>query len=87
MPYVCLKVKKKSENKDKKIEEEFTLIQKIALFIFIVGFIIMVFGVIAFNWWFEQMSALLVLVAIILMFLSRLGEEKAINHLLYRIYL
>lgn len=67
------------ENKDKKIEEEFTLIQKIALFIFIVGFIIMVFGVIAFNWWFEQMSALLVLVAIILMFLSRLGEEKAIK--------
>ena len=39
----------------------------------------MVFGVIAFNWWFEQMSALLVLVAIILMFLSRLGEEKAIK--------
>ena len=67
------------ENKDKKIEEKFTLIQKIALFIFIVGFIIMVFGVIAFNWWFEQMSALLVLVAIILMFLSRLGEEKAIK--------
>ena len=67
------------ENKDKKIEEKFTLIQKIALLIFIVGFIIMVFGVIAFNWWFEQMSALLVLVAIILMFLSRLGEEKAIK--------
>ena len=67
------------ENKDKKIEEKFTLIQKIALFIFIVGFIIMVFGGIAFNWWFEQMSALLVLVAIILMFLSRLGEEKAIK--------
>ena len=67
------------ENKDKKNEEEFTLIQKIALLIFIVGFIIMVFGVIAFNWWFEQMSALLVLVAIILMFLSRLGEEKAIK--------
>ena len=41
------------ENKDKKNEEEFTLIQKIALLIFIVGFIIMVFGVIAFNWWFE----------------------------------
>ena len=67
------------ENKDKKNEEEFTLIQKIALLIFIVGFIIMVFGVIAFNWWFEQMSALLVLVAIILMFLSGLGEEKAIK--------
>ena len=67
------------ENKDKKNEEEFTLIQKIVLVIFIVGFIIMVFGVIAFNWWFEQMSALLVLVAIILMFLSRLGEEKAIK--------
>ena len=41
------------ENKDKKNEEEFNLIQKIVLVIFIVGFIIMVFGVIAFNCWFE----------------------------------
>ena len=59
--------------------EEFTVTQKIALTIFIFGFIIMVLGVIMFNWWFEEMSSLFILIGIILMFISRMGEEKAIK--------
>ena len=60
-------------------KDEFTLRQKIALIIFALGFIVMVLGVVLFNWWFEQMSSLFVLIAIILMFLSKLGEENSVK--------
>jgi uncharacterized ion transporter superfamily protein YfcC len=68
-----------SEDVNKEDKEEFTVIQKIALTIFILGFVIMVLGVVMFNWWFEEMSSLFILIAIILMFISRMGEEKSIK--------
>ena len=68
-----------SDDINKEDNEEFTVTQKIALTIFILGFVIMVLGVVMFNWWFEEMSSLFILIAIILMFISRMGEEKAIK--------
>ena len=65
------------ENTEEK--DEFTLYQKIALLIFVLGFIIMVLGVVLFNWWFEEMSSLFILIGIILMFLSRFGEENSLK--------
>ena len=82
---VILNEEQKKENNnmsDKENTEEkdqFTLYQKIALFIFVLGFIIMVLGVVLFNWWFEEMSSLFILIGIILMFLSRFGEENSIK--------
>ena len=39
----------------------------------------MVLGVVIFNWWFEEMSALFILIGIILMFLSKFGEENSVK--------
>ena len=68
-----------SDDVNKEDKEEFTLIQKIALTIFVLGFVIMVLGVVMFNWWFEEMSSLFILIAILLMLISRMGEEKSIK--------
>jgi uncharacterized ion transporter superfamily protein YfcC len=68
-----------SDDINREDKEEFTVTQKIALTIFILGFVIMVLGVVMFNWWFEEMSSLFILIGIILMFISRMGEEKSIK--------
>ena len=68
----------KDKEKDNK-NNKFTLIQKIALIIFICGFVVMVTGVIAFNWWFTQMTAVSFVFGIILMFFLRKGEKKSIE--------
>ena len=74
--------KKKEENskeeKEKK-ENKFTWIQKISLIILVLGFVFLVVGVLVWDWWFEEMTGLYFVIAITLMFLSCLGEEKAIE--------
>ena len=67
-------LQKKNENKD-----EFLCKQKIALIIFAAGFVIMVVGVIVLDWWFEEMTAVFLCIAIILIFLSGKGEEEGIR--------
>ena len=63
----------------KKKETEFTLIQKIALIIFLIGFIIMIVGVSIFDWWFNEMTSVFLVIGIILMLLLRKEEEEAIQ--------
>ena len=77
---VTKKDKKKEEEK-KKIDKKdrFTLKRKIAIIIFICGFGIMIYGVMALDWWFEHMSAVFAGFSIILMFLLKKGEQKAIE--------
>lgn len=58
---------------------EFTLKKKITLIIFASAFIIMIWGVQSQGWWFTEMSALFLAVAIIIMFLSGFEEQKAIS--------
>ena len=60
-------------------KEEFTCTQKLALFIFLGAFILMIVGVIFFDWWFEHMAAVFFSFSIILMFLLKKGEVKAIE--------
>ena len=59
--------------------EEFTIIQKIALVIFILGFITMITGIIVLNWWFEELSCVVLIISIIFMFMARKGEENSIQ--------
>ena len=67
-------------NEEKKNKnDEFTLMQKISLILFLTSFIIMIIGVIALDWWFEYMTATFFTCGIILMFLLRKGEEKSIQ--------
>jgi uncharacterized ion transporter superfamily protein YfcC len=66
--------KEKKEDKN-----EFTCIQKIALFLFISGFVIMIIGVLFLDWWFSQMASVFFVIAILLMFFLRKGEEEGIK--------
>lgn len=49
------------------------------LIIFLAAFPIMIWGVSTGTWWFPEMSALFLAVAIIIMFLSGLSEKEAVN--------
>ena len=68
-------LKELNENKPSK----FTLIQKISLILFGLSFVLLIIGVSALDWWFEQLSAIFLFLGIILMFLLRQGETKAID--------
>ena len=67
-----------SKPKEKKIEE-FTWVQKIALLLFVCCFVIIIVGVLALDWWFEDMAAVFFIFAIILMFFLGKGEAKGIE--------
>ncbi len=58
---------------------EFTLRRKLIILVFTLAFIILVWGVAFGGWWFEEMSALFLGVAIIIMFLSGLSEKDSVN--------
>ena len=72
-----LKSEKTSKEKEK---NKFTLIQKFALVIFVLGFVIMIIGVAVMGWWFPEMTAVFFVIGIILMILSRQEEEEAIKN-------
>lgn len=56
-----------------------TIKQKIILFLFLFQFAIMIWGVSSLDWWFQEIAAMFFAVAIIVMFLSELGEKEAVN--------
>ena len=58
---------------------KFTWTRIVSLFLFILGFIMLIIGVSVFGWYFEQMSALFFGISILLMLLSRESQEKAIS--------
>ena len=58
---------------------EFVLKQKIAIIIFIAGFVIMVAGILIFDWWFEHMTAIFLVLGIVLMFLYNKGEKEGLE--------
>jgi len=66
-------------NYDNSKETAFTWRRKSSLVVFALAFPIMIWGVALGGWWFEEMSALFLAVAIIIMFLSGLSEKDAIN--------
>lgn len=66
-------------NYDASAETPFTWRRKLCLIIFALAFPILIWGVALGGWWFEEMSALFLVVAIIIMFLSGLSEKEAIN--------
>ena len=56
-----------------------TLIQKISLKLFGCSFNLLIVGVIALNWWFEQISAIFLFLRNNFIFLIRKGEVKGIE--------
>lgn len=53
--------------------------RKLILIVFALAFPVMIWGVSLSGWWFEELSAVFLTAGIIIMFLSGLGEKKAVN--------
>ncbi len=60
-------------------DAEFTLKRKLVLGLFGIAFPLMVYGVIAWGWWFPQMAGSFLSLAIVMMFIARLPEERLLN--------
>ncbi|MDO1510328.1 MULTISPECIES: YfcC family protein [unclassified Neisseria] len=58
---------------------EFSTRRKIILSIFCIAFPIMIWGVMAGGWWFPEMAASFLTLAIIIMFISKLSEDEIVN--------
>ena len=78
--------KDEKENNDKTVkfkkeikDEKFTIKQKIVLILFLSFIIGLVVGVLIFNWWFEHMGSIFLVLGIILMFFLGKKESTAIK--------
>lgn len=60
-------------------EEPFTARRVCILVLFVCSFALMIFGVVKLGWWFEEMSALFMVVGIIIGVISGIGEKKFVN--------
>ncbi len=58
---------------------KFTWRKKVILVLFVIAFPIMVWGVMSQGWWFPQMAASFLAIAIIIMFLSGVVEKDAVD--------
>lgn len=67
-----------SSNKDEDAPE-FTLSRKMILIIFAAAFVVMVYGVKELGWWFEEMTALFILVTFIMIFFAKLSEKEFVS--------
>ena len=84
---VILEEKKEDDKYEVKIDEKllesnknvFTIKQKISLILFIVAFILMIVGILVWDWWFEHMTGVFLILAIILMFMYNEGEKNGID--------
>ena len=63
----------------KDIPSQFTIIQKISLILFALGFVLLAIGVAALDWWFEQLAAIFLFLGIIFLFMAQKGEVKGIQ--------
>lgn len=65
-------------HQDKEVPE-FTLKLKLMITIFALAFVVMIWGVSSQDWWFLEMTTLFLVVGFVIMFLSGLGEKKAVS--------
>lgn len=70
------------ENYDPEHTAPFNFRRIAMLVVFMLAFPVMIYGVMNLDWWFEEMSTLFLIVGILLMILSGLGEQKAVNSFL-----
>lgn len=67
------------KNYDPSTELEFNTRRKIILTIFCIAFPIMIWGVTAGGWWFPEMAASFLALTILIMFISKLGEQDIMD--------
>ena len=66
-------------NYDAEKQTEFTWRRKLCLIIFALAFPVLIWGIVGNSWWFGEMSALFLGVAILIMFFSGLSEKDSVN--------
>ncbi len=71
--------KENGEKEEEKYTEKFTCKQKIVLLIFISSFAVMIYGIMALDWWFNHMAAVFIVFAIILLIFLNKGEYKGVE--------
>ena len=54
-------------------------VTKILLIVFALTFVVMIFGVSALGWWFQEMTALFLVVAVVVGIIQKLGEQNFIK--------
>ena len=59
--------------------EEFTFRRKIILSIFLLSFVVMIYGVSSLGWWFEEMTALFIVTGVVIGIISGIGEKAFVN--------
>ena len=69
---------KKHFNKETK-EEPFTIRRILILIIFVLSFVVMIYGVSNLGWWFEEMTALFLVSGVLIGFISGIGEKAFVN--------
>lgn len=67
------------KEEDSSADLTFTLRRKIILFLFAMAFPIMIWGVSMGGWWFPEMAASFLTIAIIIMFISGLSEKDSVE--------
>lgn len=60
-------------------EEPFTTRRIIILILFILSFVLMIFGVSKLGWWFEEMTALFIVAGVLIAIVGGIGEKKFIS--------
>ena len=63
-------------------KEKFSVKQKISIILFILGFVVMIAGILVLDWWFEHMASIFMVLGIILMFFYNQGERKGLESFL-----
>lgn len=56
-------------------QEPFTTRRIIILIVFVLSFVVMIYGVSRLGWWFEEMTALFLVAGVMIGFISRIGEK------------
>ncbi|SHK18945.1 Uncharacterized membrane protein YfcC, ion transporter superfamily [Hathewaya proteolytica DSM 3090] len=59
---------------------KFTIRHKLSLLLFLLSFVVMIYGIVKLEWWFEEMTALFLFSGILIGILSGLGEKGAVSN-------
>lgn len=69
-----------SQHYNQEVKDEiFTFRRKIILTIFLLSFVVMIYGVSSLGWWFEEMTALFIVAGIVIGVISGIGEKTFVS--------
>lgn len=61
------------------VEEPFTIRKIMILIVFLLSFVLMIYGVSSLGWWFEEMTALFIVSGVVIGVIAGIGEKDFVN--------